>query len=71
MAIALIVFFAAVLGVLYVLFPDQSRAVMDKTGSFISSLAQKIGWGTQDNNGPVAGEQQANFTQIDGTVRVK
>ncbi len=67
----LVLLFAGVLGVLYVLFPDQSRAVMDKTGSFISTLAQKIGWGADDNNGPVAGEQQANFTQIDGTVRVK
>jgi len=70
-AIVLVVLFGAVLGVLYVTFPDQSRALMDKTGSLISTLAQKLGLRSDDNNGPVAGEQQANFTQIDGTVRVK
>ncbi|MGH9556287.1 MAG: FecR domain-containing protein [Terriglobales bacterium] len=70
-AIGLVLLFAAVLGVLYFLFPEQSRAAAEKAGSFFSDLAKKIGWGAESNSGPLAGEQQANFTQIDGTVRVK
>ena len=70
-AIGLVLLFAAVLGVLYFLFPEQSRLAVDKAGSFFSELAKKMGWGGEDHKGPVSGEQQANFTQIDGTVRVK
>ncbi len=71
-AIVLAGIFAAVLGVLYVMFPEQSRAAADKAGSFFSSLAERMGLGgSGGDSGPVGGEQQANFTQIDGTVRVK
>lgn len=71
MAIGLSLVFALVLGVLYLMFPTQSREIMDKAGSLVSSLLQKFGIGAEADNGAVAGEQQANFTQIDGTVRVK
>lgn len=70
-AIVLVLIFAAVLSALYFAFPEQSRAAVDKAGSFFSDLAKKMGWGGETNQGPVGGEQQANFTQIDGTVRVK
>ncbi len=71
-AIVLVVFFAVVLGVLYVIFPERSRAAVQWAGGMFSGLAERLGMGGGgEDNGPVAGEQQANFTQIDGTVRVK
>ncbi len=70
-AIVLVLLFAVALSVLYFAFPEQSRAAVDKAGSFFGDLAKKIGWGGGTDQGVVGGEQQANFTQIDGTVRVK
>jgi hypothetical protein len=70
-AVVLVLFFGALLAILYALYPEQSRAAVNKAGSLFGDLARKIGWGGEDKRGPVGGEQQANFTQIDGTVRVK
>ncbi len=70
-AILLVLIFALILTVLYFAFPEQSRAAVNKAESLFGELAKKIGWGGEVDARPLGGEQQANFTQIDGTVRVK
>ncbi|MGH9581287.1 MAG: hypothetical protein ACRD2R_09840 [Terriglobales bacterium] len=56
----------------YFAFPDTSRAGLEKMGDLFSSLGERLGLGSgSKKKGPIAGQQQAHFTQIDGTVRVK
>ncbi|MCI0354342.1 MAG: FecR domain-containing protein, partial [Acidobacteria bacterium] len=70
-AVVLLALFAFVLAVLSFTFPEHSGRVVDKAGNFLGDLATRIGILGGPDQGPVGGEQQANFTQIDGTVRVK
>jgi len=56
----------------YFAFPETAKAGLEKAGSFFSGLGDRLGLGSGGGKkGPVAGSQQAHFTQIDGTVRVK
>ena len=67
LAIALIVGF-----VFYLLFPQQSKAAADSLMAMATDLAVKMGIATPSKNHTVAaGPQQAHFTALDGTVRVK
>jgi len=50
--------------ILYFLFPQQTRAVLNQIANQIGSTATHSG--TKD-----VGQQQAHFTNLDGTVRVK
>ena len=63
---------ALVLG-MYLMFPDAARKGMDSAGNFLVGLFDKIGGtGKADNKpGVQSGQQQAHFTNIDGTVKVK
>jgi len=55
----------------YFLFPKPTQSVLDKAGSYLSALMEKVA-GRAATPGTVnAGEQQANFTALDGTVRVR
>ena len=67
LAIALAVGF-----VFYILFPQQSKAFADGAMNFAIEMLVKIGImsGTRQHTAPV-GPQQAHFTALDGTVRVK
>ena len=52
--------------VLSLLFPEQSKTLMAKAGDAISNMIGKTNPGSEKKGG-----DQASFTQIDGTVRVK
>lgn len=55
----------------YFVFPQPTQAVMDKVGGYFSSLLGKIGSRAPSTASLTGGEQQANFTALDGTVRVR
>ncbi|MDP9267181.1 MAG: FecR domain-containing protein [Acidobacteriota bacterium] len=57
--------------VMYFAFPEPTKAGMDKVGSWFTPIIDK--WAGRDaNKKPVKGGQQdAHFTNIDGTVKVK
>ncbi len=59
-------------GLSYVLLPTQSKHVIAKAGEFASEMLAKAGLALDKagQNTP-SGPQQAHFTAIDGTVRVK
>lgn len=66
--------FALVLLVLYFAFPDRSNRLWDSGERWVEKILAKVGL----SSGPTAsastgdtGSQQAHFTNIDGTVRVK
>lgn len=63
---------AVVLG-MYLMFPDASKRGMESAGSLLQGLFDKIGGSgkPRPQPGTVAGQQQAHFTNIDGTVKVK
>jgi len=57
----------------FVLLPTQSKQLLAKTGDFLTDMLAKVGVvldkaGSHDS---AAGPQQAHFTALDGTVRVK
>lgn len=72
-ALAAVIIFAVVLFVLYLIFPAPMKAAFDKVSEQVQNAAAKVGIG--DPRDPkralASGPQQAHFTAIDGTVRVK
>jgi hypothetical protein len=68
-----ILLIVAVVGIfMYFAFPDTTKAGVDKVGGWINDITAK--WGTappEDGKTVKSGEQDAHFTNIDGTVRVK
>jgi len=67
-----IVLIAALAGVVaYFAFPTETKAGVDKVGSWISPLIDKWAGRTEAAKGPKVGQQEAHFTNIDGTVKVK
>ena len=56
---------------MYLMFPDATKRGMDSAGSFLQELLGKIGSGKPADKGTTTGQQQAHFTNIDGTVKVK
>lgn len=65
--------FAAVVGfVFYLLFPQQSKTAADSLSNLFLNVAAKIGVITPPKKTTIqAGPQQAHFTALDGSVRVK
>ena len=63
---------AVVLG-MYLMFPDATKRGIDSAGSFFQGLLEKIGSSGKASTKPgvATGQQQAHFTNIDGTVKVK
>lgn len=58
--------------VMYILFPGPTKSAMNAASKAVGNLAAKLGFETPTNkNNAAAGSQQAQFTAIDGTVRVK
>ncbi len=56
----------------YMIAPQATKNALDKAGDYLSDLADRIGLGRTQAAKPVAaGPQQAHFTNIDGTIRVK
>ena len=57
----------------YMIAPQTTTAAINKTGDFFGGLADKLGLGkvTLPKSTVAAGPQEAHFTAIDGTVRVK
>jgi len=63
---------AVVVLVMYFMFPDASKRGMESAGSFLQGLFEKMGGsGKPTQAGAAIGQQQAHFTNIDGTVKVK
>ena len=63
--------FAVAMIVMYFLFPEPTKAGMQKATGYFKLAMDKLGWGTTDTSQDAKGPQQAHFTNIDGTVRVK
>jgi hypothetical protein len=57
--------------VFYFLFPKPAQSALDKAGSYISALLQRVAGSSATPGTVSAGQQQANFTALDGTVRVR
>ena len=56
----------------YLMFPDATRRGMDSAGGLLQGLLEKMGGSKAATKPGVAtGQQQAHFTNIDGTVKVK
>lgn len=70
--LTILLVFAIIVGATYIVFPEPTKNAANAVGEFAMSLLEKSGLLTQGNkrNGPV-GPQQAHFTAIDGTVKVK
>jgi hypothetical protein len=56
---------------LYVVFPEPSKKAVNSVTSLITKLLEKTGLYSAGAGKGQDGPQQANFTNIDGTVRVK
>ncbi|HSA93108.1 MAG TPA: hypothetical protein VLE48_08875 [Terriglobales bacterium] len=69
MTIFLVVLIAGV--VAYFAFPGTTRPALARLGVAIGGLFEKLGLVSADDKGIPVGPQQAHFTQIDGSVRVK
>ena len=69
MAILTLVVVAGVIS--YFLFPDPTRALLHKVSDAVARGVARIGLGSPPPPQVRTGPQQANFTNIDGTVRVK
>jgi hypothetical protein len=68
-----ILIIAMVVGfVMYILFPQQTKTAAESFTNFAMDMAAKVGIlsGNRGHNAPI-GPQQAHFTALDGTVRVK
>jgi hypothetical protein len=57
--------------VFYIVFPGPSRSLANGASDLVSSIFEKTGLLAPSKGKPAAGAQQAHFTAIDGTVRVK
>ena len=57
--------------VAYFAFPGTTRPALARVGVAIGGLFEKLGLVSADDKGTPVGPQQAHFTQIDGSVRVK
>ncbi|HXE91014.1 MAG TPA: hypothetical protein VNK82_08640 [Terriglobales bacterium] len=57
--------------VAYFAFPGTTRPALAKLGVAVGGLFEKLGLVNADDKGIPVGPQQAHFTQIDGSVRVK
>ena len=59
--------------VMYLMFPDATKRGVDTAGSLLQGLFDRLGSGGRPNIPPGAaiGQQQAHFTNIDGSVKVK
>ncbi len=68
-AIVLLALLAGI--VLYFVFPGPSRSLMDSASNAFTALLEKTGLAKPVKGKATAGAQQAHFTAIDGTVRVK
>ena len=57
----------------YIVLPTQSKQVAAKTGEFLGEMLAKVGvvLDKAGKNDTPSGPQQAHFTALDGTVRVK
>ena len=64
---------AAVVFAMYLMFPDATKKGLDSAGSFFQGLFEKMGGGGKASAQPgvATGQQQAHFTNIDGSVKVK
>jgi hypothetical protein len=71
LAILFVVVAAAIAS--YMIAPHATTSVLNKTSDFFGGLADKLGLGkaTTPKGTLAAGPQEAHFTAIDGTVRVK
>ncbi|HVP42923.1 MAG TPA: hypothetical protein VMS96_05795 [Terriglobales bacterium] len=70
-AIAIVALFLLGCLVFYVVFPGPSRTIATKTSDLATSVFERIGLVAPAKKDNTAGSQQAHFTAIDGTVRVK
>ena len=70
---AVVALLAAVVFGMYLMFPDATKRGINSAGSFFQGLLERIGGGGKPSEKPgtVTGQQQAHFTNIDGTVKVK
>ncbi len=67
-----IVLLAVIAGaVLYLLFPGPAKTAIDDASSIVTRLMERVGLIAPARGGGTSGSQQAHFTAIDGTVRVK
>lgn len=58
--------------VAYLIAPQAVKSVLDTAGEYVTAGLAKLGLGENPNKkNPPVGPQQAHFTAIDGTVRVK
>ena len=57
--------------IFYVLFPGPSHSIANGVSGVVTSVFEKVGLVAPDKGKTTAGAQQAHFTAIDGTVRVK
>lgn len=55
----------------YFAFPAETKASVDKVSNWIGPLIDKWAGKTPPAKGPKVGQQEAHFTNIDGTVKVK
>jgi hypothetical protein len=69
--LAILAFIALVGVVMYFAFPEPTKAGMDKVGSWIGPIVDKWAGKSDDKKAAKTGEQDAHFTNIDGTVKVK
>lgn len=69
-ALTILALFLVAGAVVHFAFPETSKASVDKVGDWIDKVTKKWGQGG-DAKSTSSGEQQAHFTNIDGTVRVK
>ena len=71
-SVALVILATALLcGIIsYFLFPQPTTKAMEAAGEFFTGIINKLA-GTQPANKTSIGAQQAHFTNLDGTVRVK
>lgn len=64
--------FALTLIVIYFAFPETSNKIFEQSERLLEKVLVKVGLASSTVNGSVTeGPQQAHFTNIDGTVRVK
>jgi hypothetical protein len=71
--LVIVAILAVVVLVMYLMFPETAKKGMDSAGNFFQGSLEKMGGGGKKASQPgvVTGQQQAHFTNIDGTVKVK
>ncbi|HWR34794.1 MAG TPA: hypothetical protein VN622_02850 [Clostridia bacterium] len=67
-----VLLFLALCGIIsYIVFPQPTKNAIEAAGNFAADMLAKVGVGNQRGKSQTTGPQQAHFTNIDGTVRVK